>query len=199
LIGGGIGSLAAAFLVRDGGFAGDRVTVFESAQVMGGSLDANGTAENGYVMRGGRMFTADNYECTWDLFKSIPSLFSPGESVYTETMHFNDLNKSHSMTRLVDSQRARVPVTSMGFGTQDRIQLLRLSRANQRGRWFLNAARRAFLATRPLLLIASVLPVLVGPACAARTQLKQGIELTLAIQAAGCMLICMALLLGRFF
>ena len=33
----------------------------------------------------------------------------------------------------------------------------------------------------------------------ARTQLKRGIELTLAIQANGCMLICIALLLERFF
>ena len=24
------------------------------------------------------MLTTDNYECTWDLFKTIPSLASPG-------------------------------------------------------------------------------------------------------------------------
>lgn len=132
LVGGGIGSLAAAaFLVRDGGFAGERVTVFESASVIGGSLDASGTPRDGYVMRGGRMFTADNYECTWDLFKTIPSLVSIGDSVYTETMRFNDSNQSHSLARLVDSQRARVPVKSMGFSMQDRIQLLRLSQANE--------------------------------------------------------------------
>ena len=132
LVGGGIGSLAAAaFLVRDGGFSGDRVTVFDADTLSGGSLDAGGTAAQGYVMRGGRMFTADNYECTWDLFKTIPSLFSPGDSVYAETMHFNDTYKSHSMARLVDSRRARVPVSSMGFTMQDRIELLKLSRANE--------------------------------------------------------------------
>jgi oleate hydratase len=132
LIGGGIGSLAAAaFLIRDAGLPGNSITIFESLPRLGGSLDANGSAAMGYVMRGGRMFTADNYECTWDLFKSIPSLGTPGRSVYEETMDFNDRYKSHSFARLVDSRRARVPVTSMGFSMQNRAQLLKLTRASE--------------------------------------------------------------------
>ena len=132
LVGGGIGSLAAAaFLVRDGGWAGEQVTIFDTGRLLGGSLDANGSAALGYSMRGGRMFTAENYECTWDLFKSIPSLASPGCSVYEETMRFNDVYKSHSMARLVDSRRARVPVGSMGFSMKDRLQLLKLSEADE--------------------------------------------------------------------
>ena len=39
--------------------------------VMGGSLDGAGDADFGYSLRGGRMLTTDNYECTWDLFRSI--------------------------------------------------------------------------------------------------------------------------------
>jgi oleate hydratase len=132
LVGGGIGSLAAAaFLIRDAKFAGDCVTVCDTGQLVGGSLDATGSAEQGYVMRGGRMFTAENYECTWDLFKTIPSLSSACHSVYEETMGFNNVYKSHSMARLVDAHRARVPVTSMGFTMQDRIELLRLTRADE--------------------------------------------------------------------
>ena len=30
-----------------------------------------GDPETGYSMRGGRMLTTDNYECTWGLLKSI--------------------------------------------------------------------------------------------------------------------------------
>jgi oleate hydratase len=127
-VGGGIGSLAgAAFLIRDGGVSGANITLFEEAAVLGGSLDAAGTAAQGYVMRGGRMFTTDNYECTWDLFKSIPSLSDKSLSVYDETMAFNALHKSHSQARLVDRRRAKVAATSMGFSMQDRRELLRLT------------------------------------------------------------------------
>jgi oleate hydratase len=55
-------------------------------------------------MRGGRMFTSDNYECTCDLFK---------------------------LARLVDRERAIVPVTSMGFSMQDRERLLKMVRAGE--------------------------------------------------------------------
>ena len=44
---------------------------------------------------------------------------------------FNEKHKSHSLARLVDSRRAKVPVTSMGFTMQDRIELLKLSHANE--------------------------------------------------------------------
>lgn len=132
LVGGGIGSLAAAaFMIRDGAIAGDRIAIFESGSVMGGSLDGSGDAKAGYVLRGGRMLTTDNYECTWDLFKTIPSLQSAGLSVFDETVAFNKKHVSHATARLVDRRRARVPVTSMGFTMQDREQLLKLTRATE--------------------------------------------------------------------
>jgi oleate hydratase len=65
----------------------------------GGSLDGGGTANTGYTMRGGRMLTTDNYECTWDLFKSIPSIEHPGKSVYDETVEFNEIMQSCSKAR----------------------------------------------------------------------------------------------------
>ena len=46
-------------------------------------------------------------------------------------MEFNEKHKSHSMARLVDSRRAKVPVTSMAFSMQDRIELLKLSQADE--------------------------------------------------------------------
>jgi oleate hydratase len=75
LVGGGIGSLAAtAFMIRDGDLPGENISILEAASVLGGSLGGAGDAVAGYHMRGGRMLTTGNYECTWDLYKSIPSL-----------------------------------------------------------------------------------------------------------------------------
>jgi oleate hydratase len=131
-VGGGIGSLAgAAFLIRDGAMPGDRITILEAGSVMGGSLDGAGDAQRGYSMRGGRMLTTDNYECTWDLFKSIPSLRQPGRSVFEETLEFNEKHVSHAMARLVDGRRAKVPVASMGFSMHDRLELLALANAEE--------------------------------------------------------------------
>ncbi|MBC7481340.1 MAG: oleate hydratase [Rhizobacter sp.] len=132
LIGGGIGSLtAAAFMVRDGGMPGSSIAILEAAPQMGGSLDGAGDAERGYSLRGGRMLTTDNYECTWDLYKSIPSLQHAGKSVFEETVEFNERHEANSMARLVDRRRARVPVTSMGFSMQDRMELLKLTNADE--------------------------------------------------------------------
>ncbi len=132
LIGGGIGSLAAAaFMVRDGGISGGNISIFETLPIIGGSLDGAGDPERGYSLRGGRMLTTDNYECTWDLFKTIPSLGQPQLTVFDETMAFNQKYKAHSLARLVDCRRAKVPVTSMGFSMHDRIELLRMSNADE--------------------------------------------------------------------
>ena len=132
LVGGGIGSLAAAaFMIRDGSLPGGNISIFEAVPVMGGSLDGAGEPVGGYSIRGGRMLTTDNYECTWDLYKSIPSLNSEGKTVYDETVEFNEQHKSHSMARLVDRRRAKVPVTSMGFSMQVRLELLKLSNADE--------------------------------------------------------------------
>ncbi len=132
LLGGGIGSLAAAaFMIRDGEFSGENITILEAKPVVGGSLDGAGNPTDGYSLRGGRMLTTDNYECTWDLFKSIPSLTLPGKTVFDETIEFNEKYKSHAMARLVDRRRAKVPVSSMGFSMHDRQELLRLTKAGE--------------------------------------------------------------------
>src|SRR5580700_7178720 len=132
LVGGGIGSLAAAaFMMRDGGLPGGNISILEAAATLGGSLDGAGDHVAGYSMRGGRMLTTDNYECTWDLYKSIPSLTHEGKTVFDETIEFNEKHVSNSLARLVNSRRAKVPVTSMGFSMRDRMELLVLSRADE--------------------------------------------------------------------
>jgi oleate hydratase len=132
LVGGGIGSMAAAaFMIRDGGMAGADISIFEAAPTLGGSLDSAGDPVAGYTLRGGRMLTSDNYECTWDLYKTIPSLRHEGQSVFDETLAFNEKHIAHSMARLVDCRRAKVPVSSMGFSMQDRVELLKLNNASE--------------------------------------------------------------------
>jgi oleate hydratase len=132
LVGGGIGSLAAAaFMIRDGDLPGEAISIFEAQPLMGGSLDGGGDPVRGYSMRGGRMLTTDNYECTWDLYKTIPSLANKGKTVFEETVEFNAKHQAHSMARLVDRRRAKVPVTSMGFRMQDRTELLKLYAASE--------------------------------------------------------------------
>ena len=132
LIGGGIGSLAAAaFMVRDGGLSGDRITIFEALPVVGGSLDAGGNPEEGYLMRGSRMMTTENFECTWALFDTIPSLSSPGKSVSQETIDHSKQVKWDARARLVDRNRAIVDVSTMGFSMHDRFELRRLSEASE--------------------------------------------------------------------
>jgi len=132
LVGSGIGSLsAAAFMIRDGGIPGRNITIFEAMPVPGGSLDGGGNPEGGYTLRGGRMLTTDNYECTWDLFKTIPSLSAPGQTVYEEVVAFNKQNISHSVARLVDENRFKLDVKSMGFDMEDRLELLKLSEADE--------------------------------------------------------------------
>ena len=117
MVGGGIGSLAAAaFMIRDGGVPGQNITIYEAAPVFGGSLDGGGNPTDGYTLRGGRMLTTDNYECTWDLFRTIASLTSQGKTVFEETIEFNE-------RKLVDCNHARIDVESMGFSMQDRIEL----------------------------------------------------------------------------
>ena len=118
-------------MVRDGAIPGTNISIFEQGLTLGGSLDGAQVPLGGYSLRGGRMLTTDNYECTWDLYKSIPSLIHPGKSVLEETVEFNEKHKANSLARLVDCRRAKVPVTSMGFSMADRIELLKLSQTGE--------------------------------------------------------------------
>ena len=118
-------------MIRDGGMSGSNITIYEAMPALGGSLDAGGNATDGYTMRGGRMLTTDNYECTWDLFETIPSLTHPGQSVRDETLAFNKLYIAHSDARLVDANRHRLDVKSMGFSMADRVELLKLFEADE--------------------------------------------------------------------
>ena len=131
-VGSGIGSLAAAaFMIRDGKVPGKNISIYEAMTVLGGALDGAGSATEGYRLRGGRMLTSDNYECVWDLFKTIPSLENSDVSVFDETMAFNKLHIPHAQARLVDRNGHRVDVTTMGFSMADRLELVRITEASE--------------------------------------------------------------------
>jgi oleate hydratase len=99
LVGGGIASLAAAaFLIRDGNFKGHNIRILEESPQLGGSLDASGDSEQGYVMRGGRMIES-KYVCTYDLFSSIPTLEGT-QTVTQEIFKWNETMKTSSRSRL---------------------------------------------------------------------------------------------------
>ncbi len=83
------------------------------AYLLGGRIGSMAAAA--FMIRdgGGRMLTTDNYECTWDLYKSIPSLDNEGKSVFEETIDFNETYKAHSMARAgVQKPRSTVSTQS---------------------------------------------------------------------------------------
>ena len=98
LVGSGIGSLAAASMIRDGHVPGGNIPILEAAFTLGGGLDAAGNPEDGYSLRGGHMVTTDNYECTWDLYKSISSLIHKGKTVFDETVELSEKHKVRCLT-----------------------------------------------------------------------------------------------------
>ncbi|MFE7167771.1 oleate hydratase [Streptomyces sp. NPDC057616] len=125
LVGSGIAALAAAtFLIRDGGFEGADIHLFEEQRTVGGSLDAGGTPDAGYTMRGGRMFEAE-FRCTYDLLSGIPTLDDPSVSVTEEILAGHEEFAWDDIARLVDGDGKIVDTASMGFSERDRLDLVR--------------------------------------------------------------------------
>ncbi|HTT09288.1 MAG TPA: oleate hydratase [Burkholderiaceae bacterium] len=124
LVGGGIASLAAAvYLVRDGGFPGDHVHIIEEAD-LGGSLDAAGSAPQGYSMRGSRMY-GPAYVLMYELLSRVPSLDDPAKSVTQDTLEFWAQSPWDDKARLVE-QRHVVDAASFGLSNKDRVDLIAL-------------------------------------------------------------------------
>lgn len=98
-VGSGLAALAgAAFLIRDGQMAGNRITILEQQLLPGGALDGIKEAKEGFVIRGGREME-DHFECLWDLFRSIPSLEIEGASVLDEFYWLDKDDPNYSLQR----------------------------------------------------------------------------------------------------
>ena len=126
IVGGGIAGLATAvYLIREAGFNGHNITLFNQDSVNGGALDGSGSAEKGYLIRGGRMHE-EHFVCTWDLLSKIPTLQNPDISVTQEIFEFNKKVVSCSHSRLLRAGK-KMDVSSYGLGKRDIFDLLRLN------------------------------------------------------------------------
>jgi oleate hydratase len=124
LVGGGIASLAAAaFFIRDGDILGHNITIIEESAKIGGSLDAAGNPQDGYIMRGGRMLES-KYLCTYDLFSSIPTL-DDRSTVTQEIFAWNETMKTSSKSRLFRAGRIDAP--SFGLSEKNILTIERLA------------------------------------------------------------------------
>ena len=99
LVGSGLASLAAAcFLVRDGQMKGENIHILEELKLPGGACDGIQDPTRGFVIRGGREME-NHFECLWDLFRSIPSLEHPENSVLDEYYWLNKEDPNYSLCR----------------------------------------------------------------------------------------------------
>ncbi|MDR3515254.1 MAG: oleate hydratase [Azospirillaceae bacterium] len=125
LVGGGIASLAAAaFMIRDGDILGHNITVLEETDKLGGSLDASGSSQSGYLLRGGRMLES-KYLCTYALFASIPTL-DDSRTVTQEIIAWNETMKTSSKSRLF-SNGARQDAPEFGLSEKHILTIERLA------------------------------------------------------------------------
>lgn len=126
LIGSGIANLAAAaYLIKDGGFSGANINIYEEESLPGGCLDSAGTPEKGYFMRGERMFE-ENYVCMYDLLSFIPSLDDPTKTIKKDTLEFTNAVRWNNKARLVANGKI-LNFHSYGFNQKDELELLALT------------------------------------------------------------------------
>ena len=100
------------------------IHIFEELKSAGGSLDGAGSADKGYVIRGGRMIE-EHYVCTYDLFASIPSLTDRTRASKTKFSSLASSTLACSRCRLVRDGK-KVDVSSFDLSEKDRLDLLAL-------------------------------------------------------------------------
>ncbi|MGY3724981.1 oleate hydratase [Granulicatella balaenopterae] len=122
IVGGGLAGLAtAAFLIRDGQMPGENITILEELPLAGGGCDGIKDEKLGYIIRGGREME-DHFECLWDLYRSIPSLKNPDQTVLDEFYYLNMDDPSSSPIRVTEKQ-GRDAHTLHKFGLSDKAVL----------------------------------------------------------------------------
>ena len=131
-IGGGLGSLTgAAYLLRDCGYEGKNIHIIEALSVMGGSNDACGDPEKGWVMRGERMLNKQTYENFWDILGSVSSLERENMSVTEEILAFSQENPCWAKARFLDDNGEIMDTSSYGLGKTEMLQLFNLWKASE--------------------------------------------------------------------
>lgn len=131
-VGGGLGCLTgAAYLLRDCGFEGKDIHIIEALPVAGGSNDACGDPEHGWICRGERMFNKQTYENFWDIMSSIPSLTNPGNSVTDDMFEFSSTKPCKAKARLLDADGEIMDSSSYGLNKQELKLVLSLFKADE--------------------------------------------------------------------
>ncbi|RVW04319.1 oleate hydratase [Rhodococcus xishaensis] len=129
IVGGGIaGMAAAAFAIRDAGVPGENIHILEELDIEGGSLDGTRSpaVTDGWVSRGGRILEEETYQCTWNLFESIPALENPDISVRQEIVDFSTKVKTNEKARLIDARHNIIDASKLGLDNRDRLEMVRL-------------------------------------------------------------------------
>lgn len=127
IIGSGIAGLAAAFyMIRDGGMAGQDITILDAMDIAGGSLDGAGNPDDGYIIRGGREMNW-NYDNLWDMFQDVQALELPeGYSVLDEYRLVNDNDPNFSKARLMHKRGQIRDFSTLGLSRSQQWELIRL-------------------------------------------------------------------------
>jgi oleate hydratase len=126
IIGSGIAGLASAvYLIKDAGISGENIHILEKDLIAGGATDGAGDADNGYVVRGGRMHEM-HYECYWELLSHIPSLEDPNVSVRDESFEFNQRFVSNAQARLLKDGK-KLDVSSYGLSFEQEMDFIKLT------------------------------------------------------------------------
>lgn len=144
MIGTGIANLAAGiYLIRDGGWSGNQITMFglekHGANDGAAVTDYEQEYENqslsnnrGYLAKGGRMLNEETYENLWDILRSVPSLDNPGQSVTDDILNFDHAHPTHDVARLMDKKNGirnnggADDYNRMQFNNKDRYLLSKL-------------------------------------------------------------------------
>lgn len=144
MIGTGVANLAAGvYLIRDGGWSGNQITMFglDKHGANDGAAVADYEAEygnqrlsndRGFLAKGGRMLNEETYENLWDVLRSVPSLDHPGQSVTDDILNFDHAHPTHDVARLMDKRNGirnnggADDYSHMQFNNQDRKLLTKL-------------------------------------------------------------------------
>lgn len=144
MIGTGVANLAAGvYLIRDGGWSGNQITMFglDKHGANDGAAVADYETEygnqrlsndRGFLAKGGRMLNEETYENLWDVLRSVPSLDHPGQSVTDDILNFDHAHPTHDVARLMDKRSGirnnggADDYSHMQFNNQDRKLLTKL-------------------------------------------------------------------------
>src|SRR5215471_17949884 len=125
IVGGGFGGLAAAaYLIRNTGFPGQDITIYEAEERMGGGLFLGGSAEAGYNVPGS-VFDKE-FRCTFDLLATIPSASDPAISVKDEFFAFNARHPFRDLAHIIDRNGHIMHGPRFGLSLRDGFDLVRL-------------------------------------------------------------------------